>query len=24
VNTGMGMWRVPANMLTRVKESEPA
>ena len=24
VNTGAGIWRVPANMLTRVKESEPA
>ena len=24
VNTGMGMWRVPANMLTRVEESESA
>jgi hypothetical protein len=24
VDTGMGLWRVPANMLTRVEESETA
>jgi hypothetical protein len=24
VNTGMGMWRVPANMLTKVDEPEAA